>query len=181
MRSDWPTPNVPYLKANDVCCVVREPLLEDDIPIEEKPLRAYSVAILRIVDAAHPAVNEFGLYAAEPIPPHSFVCNYIGRVHLQTEYPDSDYAVTYFGEYALDATHTGNEARFINDYRNIASRPNVAFDTYKDVDGMIQVGVWSLNKPIVPGEEILGNYGKGYWRARGVKGVLGPDWDDSWD
>ncbi|KDO24294.1 hypothetical protein SPRG_09931 [Saprolegnia parasitica CBS 223.65] len=185
MREDWPSPEVPYLAQNDVCCELTAPTTADDVP-SEAPRPPYRVRIARITDPAHPAHNEFGLFAAEPIPAHAFVLNYIGRVHLQSTYPDSDYAVTYYGAFAIDATDAGNEARFINDYRNIGPRPNVAFDTYKEArsDGdvsRIHVGVYSLNKPIAEGEEILGNYGRAYWRARGVKGYLGPDWDDDWD
>ncbi|OQR94203.1 SET domain protein [Achlya hypogyna] len=181
MRADWPSSSVPYLQSNEVCCALVPPADEEEVPVEAAPARSYAMSILRITDEAHPAVNEYGLFAAEPLPPHTLVLNYVGRVHLQTDFPDSDYAVTYYGAFAIDATSAGNEARFINDYRNIASRPNVAFDTYADAAGRIHAGVFTLNKPIAAGEEILGNYGRAYWRARGVKGVIGPDWDDDWD
>ncbi len=153
-----------------------------NIPCHEVPSQHYPVSIQRITNTTHPVVNMYGLFALTSIPPNVLVCNYIGRIYLQSEVPDSDYAVTYYQNYVLDSTFAGNEARFINDFRNISSRPNVAFDTYRDnSDGQIQVGVWTLNKTISPGEEILGNYGKQYWRHRGVKGPLGPDWDDEWD
>ncbi|KAF0697733.1 Aste57867_11619 [Aphanomyces stellatus] len=182
-RADWPAPDVPYLTQNDICCDVVPPEGDDkDMPEHMEPTQTRTpVSIRRIDDPSHPVFNSFGLFAATEIPPDTLVCNYIGRVHLQTEFPDSDYAVTYYGSFSVDATLAGNEARFINDYRNIGTRPNVAFDTYRDNNGNIQVGVWSLNVPIAPGEEILGNYGRAFWRARGVKGVIGPDWDESWD
>ncbi|ETV83024.1 hypothetical protein H257_04765 [Aphanomyces astaci] len=179
----WPDPDtVLYLTANELCCDVAPPEDADmDMPQVTTPPPTIPLSIQLITVPTHPVVNSYGLFAAGVIPPNTLVCNYIGRVHLQTTYPDSDYAVTYFGSYAIDATLAGNEARFINDYRNIGSRPNVAFDTYKDCYGGIQVGVWTLNMPIARGEEILGNYGRAFWRARGMRGVLGPDWDDAWD
>ena len=58
----------------------------------------------------------------------------------------------------LDAKYVGNEARFINDYRGVASHPNVAFTT-RAVPGR---GVWvqvSVIAAIHPGDEILVDYG----------------------
>jgi hypothetical protein len=79
----------------------------------------------------------------------------------------------------IDASTHGNVARMINDYRGIpgATRPNAEFrhamtsskvllvgqTTIKPVSGM---EVWSLEKPIAKGEEILLSYGKGFWNAR---------------
>ena len=68
-------------------------------------------------------------------PPHLFQCvrivDYVGEVCLgANEDRSSDY-VCDFGErsqFALDANTTGNEARFINDYRN--------------------TGAWALQQPI---------------------------------
>ncbi|CAK4250006.1 unnamed protein product [Aphanomyces euteiches] len=181
--SAWPDKSIPYLTANEVCCGAVDPPEGDDLDMPDytRPPPAISLAIQLITSPDHPVFNSYGLFATTTIPPETLVCNYIGRVHLQSDFPDSDYAVTYYGNYSIDATYAGNEARFINDYRNIATRPNVAFDTYRDADGMIQVGVWSLNVSIAPGEEILGNYGRAFWRARGVKRVIGPDWDEAWD
>ena len=76
----------------------------------------------------------------------------------------------------IDADKKGNEARFINDYRGIAERPNAEFkeiwDERRKERGM---GVWVLpegksgkgkGKGVRKGEEILVSYGKGFWGAR---------------
>ncbi|ETW10486.1 hypothetical protein H310_00778 [Aphanomyces invadans] len=179
--AQWPD-GVAYLAANELHCDVEPPAGEDiGMPHVTTPSPVFPVSIALITDPSHPVANSYGLFAAAPIPPHTLVLNYMGQIHLQTTFPDSDYAVTYYGPYSVDATFAGNEARFINDYCNIGSRPNVAFDTYRDCDGAVHVGVWTLNVPIARGEEILGNYGRAFWRARGVRGVVGPDWDDDWD
>lgn len=74
----------------------------------------------------------------------------------------------------IDADKRGNEARFINDYRGVAERPNAEFkeiwDGARKERGM---GVWVLpegksgkGKGIRKGEEILVSYGRGFWGAR---------------
>jgi len=74
----------------------------------------------------------------------------------------------------MDAEKMGNEARFINDYRGIAKKPNAEFrevwDERRSERGM---GVWTLpevksrkEKGVRKGQEILVSYGRGFWGAR---------------
>ena len=59
----------------------------------------------------------------------------------------------------IDARFVGNESRYINDYRGVASQPNVEFCTKADA----QKGIWVAIKvaaDICCGEEILVNYGE---------------------
>ena len=58
----------------------------------------------------------------------------------------------------VDAKHVGNESRFINDYRGIAPKPNVAFITRHDVSKGLWVDVQVIEL-ISEGDEILGDYG----------------------
>lgn len=89
----------------------------------------------------------------------------------------------------------GNEARFINDYRGVADRPNAEFkevwnERRKErgmvsqptadqlsfsvtVTYVVSQGVWVLpegksgkGKGIKKGQEILVSYGRGFWGAR---------------
>ena len=83
---------------------------------------------------------------------------------------------------AIDATHMGNEARFVNDYRGVPGRedkgPNSEFrDCWVKVNGTWErrVGVYVLpvgragkrKDGVGKGEEVLVSYGKGFW-CRGV-------------
>lgn len=84
---------------------------------------------------------------------------------------------------SIDSAICGNEARFINDYRGIAERSNVEFrdcfvqvKSEKRADGVkwerrVGIFVLSLGKAgkrtgIKAGDEILVNYGKGFWEGR---------------
>ena len=61
----------------------------------------------------------------------------------------------------------GNEARFVNDYRNTGRRPNVEFRLRRDRRGELRQGVYVAAKAgVAAGEELLINYGKPFWRAR---------------
>ncbi|KZP15466.1 hypothetical protein FIBSPDRAFT_867210 [Athelia psychrophila] len=73
----------------------------------------------------------------------------------------------------IDASTHGNVARTVNDYRGIGARPNAEFRqiTHPSTGGTgreVAVGmeVWSLEKGVNKGEEILVSYGKGWWNAR---------------
>lgn len=84
----------------------------------------------RITDRDHPAHGEFGLY---------------GRVTLgEDQDKKSDY-VSDFGErseLACDASGYGNEARFLNDFRNTGRHPNVEFNFRRDKRGELRQGVY---------------------------------------
>lgn len=60
----------------------------------------------------------------------------------------------------------GNEARFINDYRGISSKPNAVFEDVRIPSGELRMIVCSASQPIKKGDEILVSYGKAWWLAR---------------
>lgn len=66
----------------------------------------------------------------------------------------------------IDASTTGNEARFINDYRGIKLKPNAAFIDYRTDSGELKMGIWAANEDIKKGDELLVSYGKAWWKAR---------------
>jgi len=113
--------------------------------------------------------------------PDSFIICYLGYVHSQEDTDlSSDYDLSIDRELniGIDATHMGNEARFINDYRGIGPAPNAEFrDIWIDVgQGVLEkrIGVYVLSagksgkraKGITKGAEILVSYGKGFWHER---------------
>ncbi|KAF2759995.1 hypothetical protein EJ05DRAFT_484870 [Pseudovirgaria hyperparasitica] len=139
------------------------------------------VRITRISNISHPANGQCGLFAAQHLQPSAFILPYIGFVHGENDTdPVSDYDISLEREFgvAIDATNMGNEARFTNDYRGIASGPNAEFrDIWVDMGrGKLQqgVGIFVLaagkagkkSKGIAKGEEILVSYGKGFWAGR---------------
>ncbi|TKA43419.1 hypothetical protein B0A54_05901 [Friedmanniomyces endolithicus] len=145
--------------------------------------------IRTVTDINHPAAGQRGLFATQHLAPDSFICLYLGHVHTNTmsdQDPHSDYDLNLDHDLGLsvDAARSGNESRCTNDYRGIAERPNAEFrDCYVQVPctkraaGMkwerrVSVFVLSAGKAgkrkagVRAGEEVLVNYGKGYWEGR---------------
>ncbi|KAI0888447.1 uncharacterized protein GGS22DRAFT_155885 [Annulohypoxylon maeteangense] len=140
--------------------------------------------IVPITDPSHPAKGQAGLFAARQLPPGSLILPYYGVVHSSlppycTAYEQSDYDLWLDrdGALAVDAEKAGNEARFVNDYRGIAARPNSEFKECWDSrrgERCMAVFVLPAGKNagkkagagIGKGEEILVSYGKGFWSKR---------------
>lgn len=153
-----------------------------------------------IADEKHPAYGQRGLFAAQHLAPEAFIIIYLGQVHtnsLSDTDPKSDYDLNLDGELGLsvDGANAGCEARFANDYRGIAERPNAEFrDCFVQVPSTKRAGgvkwekrtgifVFSAGKAghrkagIKQGEEILISYGKGYWESRKTMGKFRGDPD----
>ena len=99
------------------------------------------------------------MFAAVDLPAGSRIIDYVGAVCLgANEDRESDY-VCDFGEnseFALDSRHVGNEARFINDYRNTGRHANVEFRLRRDSRGEMRQGVFVNSKHgIHKGSELL--------------------------
>ncbi|KAK4994461.1 hypothetical protein LTR66_005507 [Elasticomyces elasticus] len=159
------------------------PILDNQLLRMPSPL----VCITPIKDRSHPAHGQHGLHATRDLPPSSFIILYLGCVHtsLATDAkydPDSDYDLSLDRELglAVDATHEGNEARFINDYRGVrVSGPNAEFKdcwVSSGANGKLEkrIGVFVVSagkagkrrKGIKASEEIVVSYGKGFWNGR---------------
>lgn len=132
------------------------------------------VVVKQIIDNAHPAFGQRGLFAAKTISPEEFIINYTGLVHVEDESdPNSDYDIRFITlgknheHLSIDASKQGSKARFINDFRGVGERPNVEFREYFDGYNF-HLGVFAMKgkKPVVKGAELLVTYGKGFWDAR---------------
>ena len=136
------------------------------------PPASHSLGVIRpITDRSHPAYGQHGLFAARKIYPRTLIVDYIGEVHSD-ERPTSDYDVSLYRfagngvSIGVDASSMGNEARFVNDYRGIRSKPNAEFAEQRTTGGDLRIGIWSLTEGIRKGDEIVVSYGKGWWTAR---------------
>lgn len=130
-----------------------------------RPAACRRVRIARITDPSHPACGERGLFAALPLRKGTRVIDYLGRVCADN--PASDYVADYGdeAELAIDAARMGNEARFINDYRNTGRRPNADLRNRRRRGGGLRLAVYAA-ADIATGEEVLVSYGKPFWKAR---------------
>ena len=131
--------------------------------------RSHHVRIRLISDASHPAVGQYGLFAAKRIPPKTHIIDYMGELHCDDR--DSDYDLSLYrsqdgANVGIDASAMGNEARFINDYRGVREKANAIFVDGRTASWELRMSVWSAGQAIKKGDEILVSYGKGWWRAR---------------
>ncbi|TAQ89318.1 hypothetical protein B7494_g2336 [Chlorociboria aeruginascens] len=156
------------------------------IPKGPSPL----VRITSISSPSHPAAGQSGLFATKDLKPGTFILQYLGVIHSnstsKSQTPDphatSDYDLSLDRESGLgiDAATSGNEARFINDYRGVAARANAEFkEIWHEHRAERGMGVWVLPegkrkdgkgkgraRGVKKGEEILVSYGRGFWGAR---------------
>jgi len=139
------------------------------------------VKITPISSPSHPATGQCGLFAASDLKPGTFILQYLGELHASSTaepdpHADSNYDLSLDREQGIgiDADKVGNEARFINDYRGIADKPNAEFkevwDERRKEKGMgvfvLPLGKSGKGKEIKKGQEILVSYGRGFWGAR---------------
>ena len=204
---NWPS-SIPYLSAPVLSRDVPKDILstqalsstslEPSTVTIGTPETPYSnIRITAISDPSHPACGQYGLFTTRVHFPDSFICLYLGLVHStaadstaklphEADHPKSDYDLSLDRDLglAVDAANMGNEARFINDYRGIADRPNAEFrDVIIKVKGGkkergVGVFVKAAKKDkkgktrkdsevgIMKGTEILVSYGRGFWSAR---------------
>ena len=135
--------------------------------------RSKLVRIGRLTDPLHPAFGQHGLFAARKLAAGTHVCDYRGVVTLtEDESKTSEYTLAFVEtgvRLTLDAEKSGNEGRFVNDFRGtgVGKKANVRFASYVDARGCTCMGVYAI-RDLAKGEECLLSYGKGYWLARGL-------------
>ncbi|CAG8600469.1 516_t:CDS:2 [Dentiscutata heterogama] len=120
----------------------------------------------------HPAFPGYGLFATKELKVLSLIISYTGIVTTRTVggEENSDYVLGFGSQQCIDGWKKGSEARFINDYRGILSKPNAAFHEYIDSQsGQVKMGVWVMPGAgkIKKGHEIVVSYGKSFWHERG--------------
>ncbi|KAI1770353.1 hypothetical protein F4818DRAFT_433223 [Hypoxylon cercidicola] len=158
--------------------------LDTEIPRDFPKGPSSLVRIVPICDPSHPANGQAGLFATKQLPPSSLILPYYGVVHSSVpphnvahELSDYDLWLDHDAGLAVDAERAGNEARFVNDFRGIAIRPNCEFRECWDsrrgercMAVFVQPAGKNANKKaaagIGKGEELLVSYGKGFWSKR---------------
>ena len=126
------------------------------------------VYIKKISDKTHPLYGQFGVFAKKGFQQYDIVAQYTGnlvRSDLSKDYRGSPYTAFLCESYDINADRSGNETRFINDYRGIQKKPNVALRT--GIVNKKPVVLFICSKDISPGDEILTDYGTQYWEALG--------------
>ena len=121
----------------------------------------------KIDDPRHPCHGAFGLFAKRAWQPFEVVGEYVGRVRppdVEGHYVlalESD--VPHLESLSIDAASTGNELRFVNDFRGVGHEPNVTFQSCTIASRPAQLLV--VTKPVPTGGELLTDYGVDYWKA----------------
>lgn len=172
--SGWPNAlNVQYLDSSRYHCSVtpqiRAQIIQGVRDRNPSQQRRPHVLIRPISNPSHPAVGQYGLFAAKKIPPQTHIIDYVGELHCddrESNYDLSLYRSQDGTNIGIDASTMGNEARFINDYRGIREKPNAVFVDGRTGSGELRMSVWSASQTIKKGDEILVSYGKGWWCAR---------------
>jgi hypothetical protein len=115
-------------------------------PVVEGDARSKLVRIGRLTDPSHPAFGQHGLFAARKLAAGTHVCDYRGVVTLTEDESKTS-------EYTLDAEKSGNEGRFVNDFRGTGAgkKANVRFASYTDARGCTCMGVYAL-RDLLKGE-----------------------------
>ncbi|KAK7953713.1 SET domain-containing protein [Apiospora saccharicola] len=171
----------------------REPDLEYEIPLSLPKGPSTLVKITAIAQPNHPANGQAGLFATRNLAPGSLILPYYGIVHSdlalpqdRSEHEKSDYDLRIDRDacLAVDAAKSGNEARFVNDYRGVRDRPNADFRECWDLrlkqksmavfvlpagKNATRKGEGGIAKVLI-GEEICVSYGKGFWDNRRNEG-----------
>ncbi|VVU95762.1 hypothetical protein CPAV1605_1518 [seawater metagenome] len=121
------------------------------------------VELKEIQDYNHILRGEIGLFAKRDWQPFEVIGGYCGI--LKKDIGGKYVAFAYYNKkgdkWCIDAELEGNETRFINDYRNIKSYPNVMFQ--KTNVNNKRVILIIVIKEIKEGDEILSDYGETYW------------------
>lgn len=157
---DWPT-SVRFLASNEWT-------------VEKKPhrrLRIPGIEARLIDETGHPCRGQLGVFAMRAWERFEIVGEYVGMVKaptvegayvlaLQSDLPQTE-------ALSLDAGDAGNELRFVNDFRGVATGANVAFRS-TTVNGL-PVRMLVVLEDLAYGAELLVDYGFDYWSALGVE------------
>jgi hypothetical protein len=131
------------------------------------------IEIRPILDRTHPLFSptypQRGLFAREKIPVGTDLGTYAGSISLKNrdwKLDEGNYDYTLVIPlahfyYIVDGTKWANELVFMNDYRGLGNEPNIQSST--TVHRGRYYPMFSTARTIFPDEELLWDYGSGYW------------------
>mmetsp|Transcript_10665 Transcript_10665/g.35374 ORF Transcript_10665/g.35374 Transcript_10665/m.35374 type:complete len:167 (-) Transcript_10665:71-571(-) len=111
-----------------------------------------------------------GLFAAAPLPDGAYLGDYTGEVLTQEEYlaryPDEDarYVLAASADWNIDAAEAGSSS--LLRYVNHSSSPNCYYHVERVRRSPARRVSFYTLRPVRPGEELLFDYGKEFWRGR---------------
>ena len=115
------------------------------------------VKILKL-NESHFLKGQYGLFATKDWQKYNILGEYTGKV---IKNDGGEYCAFLTEQFNVDAGICGNELRYINDYRNIAEKPNTKLEiVYLDKKPKVLVVV---TEDVNNGQEFLLNYGEDYW------------------
>jgi len=156
-----------------LCKAVEED--EIDYPKYKIATEFHTYTRVQRLNVGHPAFNEnensyYGLFCIKQIPANYTIGTYAGVRKKTYDNNYSNYIMSISDTDDIDAENAGNEARFINDYKNLSEyynnniyeAPNITFENVKKKK---RVKIISI-RDIFPGEEICASYGDEWWQNK---------------
>lgn len=149
------------------------------LSVEEKvfcPIAIHPhISLKTISDKKHPCYSQRGIFATKKIEKNEPIGEYLGEYKLVSRDKissfDFSYAVTLkeVGRFLVivDAKKYASEMAFINDYHGIKDHPNVTMIGIPHKGYLTPIVVAKTS--IEEGEELLADYGSGYWQDKKVR------------
>ena len=120
---------------------------------------------VRVLPEDHKIPGQHGLFATQKWDPYDVIGEYVGKIvddNFSTNKYVADLYISSGGSsLGIDALENGNEMRYINDYRGISSLTNCQIS--KATVDRRPILLIIATRSIDIGEEILMDYGDGYW------------------
>ena len=140
--------------------VIQQPISKESVPL---------VLVKRVNDEEKPYFGQRGLFASSFIGHGEIVSEYLGLVRMADASIRSEYVVIFPNSFAEDQTYhvridawkMGNESRFIN---HSEDENNCEFN-WRWIKGELRLLIVAI-RDIQEGEEILVDYGNGFFKKR---------------
>lgn len=119
---------------------------------------------VKVLSDDHKLCGQKGLFATQEWEQFDIVGEYVGRIidnYTSNAYVADLYRSDNGSNLGIDALNSGNELRYINDYRGIKDKPNCKISK-ATIDRKPVILIVIIDK-IEEGEELLMDYGEGYW------------------
>ena len=169
----WPK-DVKYLHKNVNGCVPERVLKryrQDLRKVLKEPPKGLALQPIHENDPRGFGSGHMGVVATEDLQPGQSGV-YTGDITRSAKSDnDNVYVMNLLDDYVIDASKSGGFSRFINDARGCGKKPNVAFELMWCKDTGHPYAAMVIKHPIRSGQELLCEYGPGYWSAMQVNQI----------